>query len=73
MDEIFDSSGSDSDSMEGFGAAGPFDHLTDSTLRISSILMDDLFTVSVVLSKIVRHTDQRTDQLARGSFGKYAF
>ena len=50
MDEFFDSSGSDSDSMEGFGAAGPFDHLTDSTLRISSILMDDLFTVSVVLS-----------------------
>ena len=49
MDDIFDSSGSDSDSMEeGFGAAGPFEHLTDSTLRIQSFLMDDLFTVSVV-------------------------
>ena len=65
MDEIFDSSGSDSDSMEGFGAAGPFDHLTDSTLRISSILMDDLFTVSVVLSKnwtTYRPTDWPTCQ-----------
>ena len=50
MDEIFDSSGSDSDNMEGggFGAAGPFEHLTESTLRIQKFLCDDLFTVSLV-------------------------
>ena len=58
MDEIFDSSGSDSDSMEeGFGAAGPFEHLTESTLRIQSFLMDDLFTVSVVSSRILHDND----------------
>lgn len=47
MDELFGSSDSDSDDMEGLGA-GPFDHLTDSTLRLRSFLMDDLFTVSVI-------------------------
>ena len=60
MDELFGSSGSDSDDMEGLGA-GPFEHLTDSTIRIGSFLMDDLFTVSVVFESN-RTTNRLTDQ-----------
>lgn len=53
MDDLFDSSGSESEA-EGLG--GPFDHLTDRTIRIRGFLMDDLFTVSIIGSN-----EQQTD------------
>lgn len=48
MDDLFDSSGSES---EAEGLAGPFDHLTDQTIRIQSFLLDDLFCVRIIVSK----------------------
>ena len=53
MDDLFDSSGSESEA-EGLG--GPFDHLTDRTIRIRGFLLDDLFTVSIIVPN-----EQQTD------------